>query len=229
MGSWTLPDTRGPRARTGETATLPAQPRAWTGPRDVRSTKKAKCFRETPCPGSGGDRAPAEAASPSPGEPACGKGWNLIRVTIKPPCGTPASRVSLAGRWGQPRPAPELQLHLPGPRLSPPTAATGPAGKLRQRPGGLARGLEAGGLRVRQQGKAPPLQPRRDLQGPRPRGCAGPPAESRSRKGQGRAGLQVGLIAPCCSAAPRTPPHPGGAHPWARGAGRDRGGGWAGA
>lgn len=26
--------------------------------RDVRSTKKAKGFRETPCPGSGGDRAP---------------------------------------------------------------------------------------------------------------------------------------------------------------------------
>lgn len=68
--------------------------------RDVRSTKKAKCFREIPCPGSGGDRAPTGAASPSPGESECGKGWNLIRVTINPSYRTPASRVSLVGKWG---------------------------------------------------------------------------------------------------------------------------------
>lgn len=167
-------------------------------------------------------QGPTGAASPSPGEPACGKGWNLIRVTIKPPYGTPASRVSLAGRWGQPRPAPELQLHLPGPQLSPPTAATGPAGKLRQRPGGLAQGLEAGGYVCVRRARPRPCSRGGICRGPgRPghEGCAGPPAESRSREGKGglasgrgrgcrvRSALpapQVGLIAPCRSAAPRT-------------------------
>lgn len=65
-GSWTVPDTDGRRARTGRT-----QPRCQPSPERGQigegwrkhPESQNPCFREIPCPSSGGVRAPNGAAS----------------------------------------------------------------------------------------------------------------------------------------------------------------------